>query len=201
MVPAFFEAIRATVQPCTLLLLAPPIIMAIVTRGRWTAFAATCVGAVLGGWLFIANVVALDGWQLQLSGALAAAAIGALLIAPSVPRLRWVTTTNAQPAIAGSVTFVATLWWRPCIGEELGAILTGARNGVVGELPGITAYMLGAMMPVLGVVLVVRAIDASAVPARRAGWAAGAVGLVVAAAVAVGRHGELVTTLTRWTTS
>ena len=31
--------------------------------------------------------------------------------------------------------------------------------------------------------------------------AAGAVGLVVAAAVAVGRHDELVTTLTRWTTS
>ena len=201
MLPAFFEAIRATAQPCTLLLLVPPIIMAIVTRGRWTAFAATCVGAVLGGWLFIANVVALDGLQLQLSGALVVAAIGTLLIAPSVPQLRWATTMSAQAAIAGAVTFVATLWWRPCIGEELGAILTGARNGVVGELPGITAYMLGAMMPVLGVVLVVRAIDASPDAARRAGRSAGAVGLVVAAAVAIGRHDELVSTLTRWTTT
>ena len=201
MLPAFFEASRATVQPCTLLLLVPPIIMAIVTRGRWTAFAAICVGAVLGGWLFIANVVALDGWQLQLSGALVVAVIGVLLIAPSIPQLRWAATTSAQAAIAGLVAFVATLWWRPCIGEELGVILTGARNGVVGELPGISAYMLGAMMPVLGVVLVVRAIDASVVSARRAGWVAGAVGLVVAAAVAVGHHDELVTTLTRWTTS
>lgn len=201
MLPAFFEAIRATVQPCTLLLLLPPIAMAIVTQGRWTAFAATCVGAVLGGWLFIANVVALDGRQLQLSGALIVAAIGALVIAPSIPQLRWAATTSAQAAIAGAVTFVATLWWRPCIGEELGAILTGARSGVVGELPGITAYMLGAMMPVLGVVLVVRVIDPSPVAARRAGWAARSVGLVVAAAVAVGRHDELVTMLTRWTTS
>ncbi len=96
---------------------------------------------------------------------------------------------------------MATLWWRPCIGEELGAILTGARAGLLGELPGITAYMLGAMVPVLAVVLVVRAIDPSPMATRRAGWSAGGVGLAVAAAVAVGRHDELVTTLTRWTTS
>jgi hypothetical protein len=198
---AFFEAIRATTQPCTLLLLIPPIAMAIITRGRWTAFAAICVCAVLGGWLFIANVVALDGWQLQLSAALVITAIGLELIAPSVPQLRRATTTSAQAAVAGLVAFVATLWWRPCIGEELGVILTGARNGVSGELPGITAYMLGAMVPVLAVVLVIRAIDPSPMAARRAGWAAGATGVVVAAAVAIGRHDELVTTLTRWTTS
>ena len=201
MLPAFFEAIRATTQPCTLLLLLPPIVMAIVTRGRWTAFAAICVGAVLGGWLFIANVVALDGWQLQLSGVLVVAAIGFVVVASSVPPLRRVATPGTHAAIAGIVTFVATLWWRPCIGEELGVILTGARTGVGGELPGMTAYMLGAMVPVLGLVLVVRAIDPSPVAARRAAWAAGGAGLVAATAVAIGRHDELVTTLTRWTTS
>ena len=199
MFPVFLEAIRATVQPCTLLLLLPPVVMAIVTRGRWTAFAAICVGAVLGGWLFIANVVALDGWQLQLSGALVVAATAILLTAPFVPQLHWATAPGAEAPIAGIVTFVATLWWRPCIGEELGVILTGARTSVGGELPGMTAYMLGAMLPILGVVLVVRAIDPSPDVARRAGLSAGALGLVVAVAVAIGRHDELVTTLTRWT--
>jgi hypothetical protein len=199
--PAFFEAIRATTQPCTLLLLLPPLVMAIVTRGRWSAFAATCAGAVLGGWLFIANVVALDRWQLQLSGALVVAAIGAAIAAPSFVRLRWVATPGVEAATAGLVTFAATLWWRPCIGEELGAILTSARMGLLGTLPGVTAYMLGAMMPVLAVVLAVRAIDPSAPAAHRLGRVAGGFGVVVAAAVAIGRHDELVTTLTRWTTS
>lgn len=201
MLPAFFEAIRASVQPCTLLLLTPALVLAIVTRGRWTSFAAICVGAVLGGWLFIANVVALDGWQLPVSGAVVLTAIALVLGAPSVPRLHWATAASIEAAVAGLVTFVATLWWRPCIGEELGSILTGARAGVGAELPGITAYMLGAMAPVLAVVLLVRAIDPSPVAARWAGWCAGGIGLVVAAAVAVGRHDELVTALTRWTTS
>ncbi len=151
MLAAFAEAIRATTQPCTLLLLLPAIVMAILTRGRWPAFAAICVGAVLGGWLFIANVIALDAWQLQLSGAFVAALIALALVAPSVHQLNLAATPGVQAAAAGVVTFVATLWWRPCIGEELGAILTGARAGVTGELPGITAYMLGAMVPVLAV--------------------------------------------------
>ena len=201
MFASFAEAIRATTQPCTLLLLLPAIVMAIVTCGRWLAFAAICVGAVLGGWLFVANVVALDGWQLQLSGLLVVTAIGLALIAPAVRQLNWAATSGAQAALAGVVTFVATLWWRPCIGAELGAILTGARTSVAGELPGITAYMLGTMVPVLAVVLVVRAIDPSPMATRRIGWCASGVGLVVAAAMAVGRHDELVTTLTRWTTS
>jgi hypothetical protein len=201
MLAAFFEAIRATTQPCTLLLVFPPLVMAIVTRGRWSAFVATCAGAVLGGWLFIANVVALDRWQLQLSGALVVAAIGATIAAPSIARLRWVAAPGVEAATAGLVTFAATLWWRPCIGEELGAILTGARVGLLGELPGITAYMLGAMTPVLAIVLAVRAIDPSATATRRVARLAGGFGVVVAAAVAIGRHDELVTTLTRWTTS
>jgi hypothetical protein len=201
MLASFAEAIRATTQPCTLLLLLPAIVMAIVTRGRWSAFAAICVGAVLGGWLFIANVIALDGWQLQLSGALVVAMIALALAAPSVPQLDWTATPGVQAAAAGGVSFVATLWWRPCIGEELGAILTSARAGVAGELPGITAYMIGTMVPVLAVVLVVRAFDPSPTATRRIGWSAGVAGLVAAVAVTLGRHDELVTALTRWTTS
>jgi len=99
------------------------------------------------------------------------------------------------------VTFAATLWWRPCIGTELGVILTASRRGLLGQFPGMGVYILGAMVPVLGVALVLRAVDLSPTARRRSAYSASAVGLIVAAALAVGRHDELVATLTRWTVS
>jgi hypothetical protein len=201
MLAAFAEAIRATTQPCTLLLVLPSLVMVIITSGAWAPFAAICVGAVLGGWLFIANVVALSDVQLQISGVLVALAIGVVVGARSVPRLRWADRAGVRTAVAGAVSFVATLWWRPCIGTELGSILTASRRGLPGQLPGITAYMLGAMAPVLALVLLVRVIEPSPTASRRAGWVAGTLGLVVAGALVIGRHDELVSALTRWTTS
>ena len=199
MIAAFAEAIRATAQPCTLLLLLPSLLMAVITRGRWAPFAAICIGAVLGGWLFIANVVSLSDLQLQFSGIFAAAVIGLVVAAPHVAALASAQNTTTQTSVAGVVAFVATLWWRPCIGTELGSILTASRHGVAAQLPGITAYMLGAMLPVLAVVLLVRAVDPSARATQRAALVAGGLGLVVAGALAIGRHDELVITLTRWT--
>jgi cytochrome c-type biogenesis protein len=199
MIPAFFEAIRATTQPCTLLLVLPALLMAVITRGRWMPFAAICLGAVLGGWLFVANVVSLSDLQLQLSGVLVAMAIAVIVAAPSTTSSRWAQTLPARAAVAGGVSFIAALWWRPCIGEELGSILTASRNGVAAQLPGITAYMLGAMLPVLIVVLIMRIVDPSPKVAQRAALLAGGASLVVAGSLAIGRHDELVTTLTRWT--
>jgi len=201
MLPAFAEAIRATTQPCTLLLLLPSLIMAVVTQGRWAPFAAMCLAAVLGGWIFAANVVALSDVELQVSGMLVVIVLVTLLVAPAVSWLAWAQNPLAQTGAAGLVTFVATQWWRPCIGSELGSILTASQNGLAGQLPGMAAYMLGAMIPVLVVVLIVRTIDPSPRSALVAGRIAGATGLIVAGALAVGRHDELVTALTRWTTS
>ena len=62
--------------------------------------------------------------------------------------------------------------------------------------------MLGAMVPVLAVVLVMRAIDPTPPRAQVAeAGSPGLLGLVVAGALAIGRHDDLVTALTRWTTS
>jgi cytochrome c biogenesis protein CcdA len=199
MIPAFFEAIRATTQPCTLLLLLPALLVAVITRGRRAPFTAICLGAALGGWLFVANVVSLSDLQLQISAILVAIAIAVIVAAPYVGRLAWAQSPPAQTAAAGGVSFVATLWWRPCIGSELGSILTASRSGIAAQLPGITAYMLGAMVPVLVVVLVMRALDPSPRAAQRAALVAGSASLVISVALAIGRHDELVTTLTRWT--
>ncbi len=201
MIPAFFEAIRATTQPCTLLLVLPAMLMAVIIHGRWIPFGAICLGAVLGGWLLVANIVSLSDLQLQLSGALVAMAIAVIVAAPYTTRLTWAQTNPAQTTVAGCVSFVAALWWRPCIGEELGSILTASRDGIAAQLPGITAYMLGAMVPVLAVVLLMRALDPSPRAAQRTALVAGGASLVVAGALAIGRHDELVTTLTRWTVS
>ena len=176
--------------------------MAVITRGRWAPFAAMCVGAVLGGWLFIANVVVLSDTSLRLSGLLVASILAILLAAPVVAGLGSADRAGVRAAAADAVTFIATLWWRPCIGSELGTILTASRDGLAAQLPGITAYMLGAMVPVLAVVLVMPGgrPDATSCPGR--GRVAGLVGLVVAAALTIGRHDDLVTALTpidaRW---
>lgn len=108
--------------------------MVVITRGRWLPFAAICIGAVLGGWLFIANVVALSDVQLQLSGLLVASAIAVVIAAPTVSWLAWAATLPPR---------------RP---------------------PPVAAYMLGALVPVLAMILVMRAIDPSPVAVRRAGW-------------------------------
>lgn len=203
MLAPFSEAIRATVQPCTLLLVLPALIMAVLTRGRWPAFAATCFAAVAGGWLFVANVVALSGATLRLSGAVVGAVILLMLFAPRAAPLmtwlRWADSDGARAAGAGVVMFIATQWWRPCIGSELGQILTDARDGMWPVLLPMAAYMLGAMVPVLAVVLVMRVADPQPSAAARVSWIAGAFGLCTALALVVGRHDELVTALTRWT--
>jgi cytochrome c biogenesis protein CcdA len=91
------------------------------------------------------------------------------------------------------------MWWRPCVGAELGAILNGAQDGLAGEVVPMAAYMLGAILPVAVVVAISRAVQ----PPERAttvlAWGAVAVGLVVAASLVAGQHDEVVVTLTRWT--
>lgn len=200
-VPAFTEAVRATTQPCTLLLIAPPMLAVIVTRGRSAPLVASLAGGVFGGWLFIANVVALSDRQFRVSGLAVAAALLVLAAATTVPRLQWARDIRVQSAVAGAVAFIATLWWRPCVGSELGAILTDSRNiGVAGQLPAMAAYMIGAMVPVVIVALVIRAIDPSPISTKWIAGGAAGVGLVIGGALALGRHSDLVTTLNGWTT-
>lgn len=199
MIGPFAEAIRATTQPCTLLLALPALIMALLTRGRWSAFLTMCAAAVAGGVLFAANVVALSGITLRLSGTIVAGVILVVLMAPRVPLLSWANSDGVRAGSAGLVVFVGTQWWRPCIGNELGQILTDAREGMWAVLLPMTSYMLGAMVPVLAVVLVIRFLDPSPRMLVRASWVAGALGLVTAIALMAGRHDELVTALTRWT--
>ncbi|MEO1057803.1 MAG: hypothetical protein AAFY28_12885 [Actinomycetota bacterium] len=200
MLAAFAEALRATWQPCTLVLLLPPLAAVVLTRGRWAPLAGTLVGAVVGGWVFAANVVFLSGVRLQLTGVLVAGALGLLAAPTFTSRAVWLRSPLLQGALAAAVAFAAALWWRPCVGRELGVILSTAANGSLGAaLPGMTAYMLGAMAPIALVGLALHALK----PPQRAmlwiGGTAAVAGLGFSALLVADRHSDIVSTLTRWT--
>ncbi len=201
MIGAFLEAIRATVQPCTFLLLAPTAVVVVVAGARWWSLVAANAAAVFGGWLLAANWWILDGGLLRLSGIVFAIVVTTIAGAAVVGRpdlLRRPVTL--VPAVA-AMSFLASLWWRPCVGNELGVILTEAQRDLSGELPGMTAYMLGAMWPLAAIVLARIAIA----PVRRTSVAVLAAStsfaVVIGVALALGRHGDVVVTLTRWTQS
>jgi hypothetical protein len=196
---AFSEAVRATTQACTLLLLAPVLAVVIATRCRWQSLVAAVVAAVVGGWVFAANSLVLDGFQLRVSAVIVLAALVLILIGPRHQRLGWATDVRVQTLAVGVVTFLAALWWRPCVGTELGVILTGAHKGLAGELPGMTAYMIGAMAPVALVVLLARTVAPQERALTAASWVGATLGIVIAGALVIGRHDEVVVTLNRLT--
>ena len=67
-IATFVEAVRATGQPCTFLLLAPTLLTVAALRATWWSVAAVFGAAIVGGWLAAVNVFVLDGWLLQVSG-------------------------------------------------------------------------------------------------------------------------------------
>jgi len=194
---AFAEAIRATVQPCTFLLIIPIVVVVLATGARWRPTVAAVGATIVGGLLLASNWFILDGWQLQVSAGVAVAAIVAVAAAPFDDRLISLRNDRVAAPVAAGVSLLATMWWRPCVGEELGAILTDAQTGLAGQIPGMTAYMVGSMLPVLIVALAVNVVGP--VARQRAAVGSGVVGLVVVGALAVGRHDSVVVTLTKWT--
>ena len=196
----FAESIRATTQPCTFLLLAPMTIVVICARARWETLIAAVAAAIVGGWLLVGNWFVPDGWWLYLSAIVGIALLAARLV-PPVHR-RWSNRGGARlgAGVAGVVTLLGTLWWRPCVGAELGTILPAGQAEPFGQLPAMTAYMLGAVLPLVAIVLLYRTVEPSPDQARRLGLAAFAAGVVIAGSVAIGQHDQVVVSLTRWTT-
>ena len=197
----FSEALRSTIQPCTFLLLAPVMLVVVAARLRLQAVIAAFGAGILGGWVFADNTFVLDGWWLRLS-ALPVLGVFVGLAIPAVgdrfPRLRG---TTAGALGTGFVTAGATLWWRPCVGNELGTILTDAQSGVVGQMLPMAAYMIGALTPVAAVALAHRVWEPDQRTDVWLGWGALLMALIVSGSILVGRHDQIVVALTRWTVS
>ena len=198
----FAEAVRATSQPCTFLLIVPAVAAVVAARATWQALIGATVAAVVGGWILADNTFLLEGAWLRLSAVGVVLAMVTLVL--PVDRLSgqtWgqVTAPWTRAAIVAFVVLVASQWWRPCVGEELGAILTSAQDGMSGQLLPMAAYMLGAMVPVAAVVAVRYAVEPGSRALTACAGGGAAIGLVVAAFLVAGRHDSVVITLTRWT--
>ncbi len=199
MIGPFAEAVRSTTQPCTFLLVVPSMVAVVATRARWRSLAAVLSAAIVGGWWFAANRFVVSGVWLRFSAIVVVAVLVVVVLAPRRSGPAWLVDERVQVAGAGTIAFVATQWWRPCVGEELGQILTDAQTGLAGQLPAMAAYMFGAMLPVTAIVLASETFEP---PERVRTWfanGAALLGVVIAGALVLGRHDEVVVTLTRWT--
>lgn len=203
MIDAFVEGARSIVQVCHLVILAPVGMIVVAGKGRWATVGGALLGVVLGGWVFVTRWVVLSDGQLRASGmfvALATVLVGVPLVIGRV-RDGWDGSSSSAWTAAGlaaAVAVVVTLWWRPCVGEELGDILTSAPGEPVGQLLPTIGFMLGIAIPILGIGLLYTAVRPSSTSTTRLAYGATAVGVVLALSVVAGQHGEIVARLFEW---
>lgn len=199
MFAAFVEAVRSLVQPCSLVVIVPPVCAVLAGRGRRHVVVGTVVGGVLGGWTFAAGRLVLDPTGLRLSALVLMTAMAILLLGTWERLPAALAGPPAHSLAAASVAFVAVLWWRPCVGSQLGRILTGFPEEPLRHVLPASAYMLGLMVPAIVAGL---ALDLGRQRPSIGRGAAGAGSFVVGIlglAVLAGRHGDLVSELVHLT--
>lgn len=208
MVDAFVEGVRSITQVCHLVILAPVGLMIVAGGGRWPAVVGAVAGVVVGGWIFVANWLgAITESELQVSAVLVIVAAVLLGFPRLLDRNRTtlrgkvgstVRSAGGTAGICGAVGVLVVQWWRPCVGTELGSILTAAPDDPWGELFPTIGFMLGISLPLIAVGLVYAVWTPSRPVARRLGWAGATLTIVLAGSVLAGQHGEIVSRLFEW---
>lgn len=208
MIDAFVEGVRSLGQVCHLVILAPVALTIVAARGRWSAVVGAVVGVVVGGWLFATNRFGpITDLELRIS----AFVLIALVLPLGFPgvlrrdRLRWsrsvgrtIQSTAGTAAISAVVGIMVAQWWRPCVGVELGSILTAAPGDPWGQLLPTIGFMLGISVPLLFLGLIYAVWSPAVAVARRVGWIGASLATVLAASVIAGQHGEIVSRLFEW---
>lgn len=204
MIDAFVEGARSIVQACHLVILVPVAMLVLAARGRWQATVGAVAGIVLGGWVFATRWLVLDDAQIRWSSLLVLLIAGGLGASFVVERRSPDFDPNTRPVVWGSAAavgvgaFIATTWWRPCVGSELGDILTNAPDQPWGQLLPAVGFMLGVSLPIVLLGLGLAAWQPGESATRRFAGAGTACGVVLAASVLAGQHGEIVATLFDW---
>lgn len=136
------EAVRAALQPCSysILILAVVVLGLRGPRPRLPALGIFFAATALAAWIpFFGVDPLLDG---RLAGTIGLAA-GLLLAGWHTRRPE----ARSWPGMVGMalVGAFAGATWLPCVGEELGAVLTAATRDPWPGLPGLALYLLGTM--------------------------------------------------------
>ena len=208
MIDAFVEGVQSVRQVCHLVVLAPVALTIIAARGRWPAVAGAIVGVVIGGWFFVTNRFGnITDTELRTTATL----MILLVTAMAIPHLfgedkpAWlqrsgaVVQSDAGVGIAsGAVALMVTQWWRPCVGVELGSILTNGPRDPWGQLLPSAGFMLGVALPLLVIGLVYAAANASDRYTQPLAWGGAALCGVLGLGVLAGQHGEIVAKLFQW---
>ena len=208
MIDAFIEGVRSTRQVCHLVVLAPVALTIIAARGRWSAVAGAIAGVVIGGWFFVTNRFGnITDTELRVTATI----MILLVVGIAVPQLfarekpEWLERTGnvvQSPAgvgfAAGAVALMVTQWWRPCVGVELGSILTNGPRDPWGQFLPSLGFMLGIAVPLLVIGLIYAATNASERRTQPLAWAGTALAGVLGLSVIAGQHGEIVAKLFQW---
>lgn len=208
MIDPFVEGVRSIVQVCHLVILAPVGLTIVVARGRWQAVAGAVLGVVVGGWVFVTNRFgSITDTQLRVSASILIVAVVLL----GFPRLfdrdhpTWMRAAGdrvrspvAAFGVSALVAAMVTQWWRPCVGVELGTILTNGPSDPWGQLLPSTAFMIGIAAPLVLIGLAYAAIRPKNEVSTKLGWVGAGLTIVLAMSVIAGQHGEIVSRLFRW---
>ena len=198
MIDAFVEGVRSIVQVCHLVILAPVALSIVAARGRWQAVLGAVAGVVLGGWIFAAGWFTLSDAMLRLSAILLIAGVVALGAPHIFGREEIIRSPLGVGVLTGGVGLLVTQWWRPCVGEELGSILTNAPDQPWSQLLPTFGFMLGVSVPLIAIGLLYAAWPPGPVTATRLGWVGSGLTVVLGVSVIAGQHGEIVSRLFRW---
>ncbi len=200
MIDAFVEGVRSLSQVCHLVIVVPVALTILAARGRWQGAVGAIAGVVVGGWIFAAGWVDVTDARLRVSAVAVAAVVAALWFAtserPNVPeRLR---SPWAIAAASAGVALIVTHWWRPCVGVELGQILTNTPSEPFRQLPAAAGFMLGVAIPVVLLSLAFVAVRPTPGALTKVSLGGTIVFVLLAASVVAGQHGEIVSRLFQW---
>lgn len=198
MIDAFVEGVRSIAQVCQLVILAPVAFTLVAMQGRRQAVVGAVIGVVLGGWIFAAGWIGFSDLALRVSAALMIAGIVVLGAPQLFGRDEIVRSPVAIGAITGGVAALVTQWWRPCVGAELGTILTRAPDHPVSQFPPTAGFMLGMSLPLIAIGLLYVVWPPRPPLAVRLGWIGSGFAVVLGLSVLAGRHGEIVSRLFEW---
>jgi cytochrome c biogenesis protein CcdA len=153
-IPAFVEGLRASVSPCSLVLIVSIVAVALAVRDG-SVFAVVVAGgvAVVTSWSRAAGLAPSGRWAVVLLALLTVSVAGLWWRSNSSPRWARLCVAVIPGALAGCV-------WQPCVGEVLGEILEGAASRTAASVFLLAAYLFGVIVPALVVALVLKAVNA-----------------------------------------
>lgn len=185
------EGIRSSVLPCSYSILLPAVALVVLRRSERIGVLWVYAGfTVVSAWIRAAGLSTV----LAERGASLLLVLGGLGLALLV---------DHRPAGLGAAALLGLLsgaTWFPCVGEELGEVLTDAPDAPAIALARLAIYLMGVMIPlvittaVLAYVPIVRRFADT----RGMAMAARAALATVAILVVTDNYGWLLSTLARW---